>query len=325
MISTVIETLIQWFRKYKGKAMWAVLFALMFFVMIFPYNDLSDFVSAKVATVTQNQVYVQFENLNLDLLPHPALAMDDVSVDLPQMPTLKTSHLAVSPSLSALIMMKLGFNLRAEDFLGGLLDLTVKPGGKTEQGSQKQYFSMDFNQVSLNALHDLLSLPVPLQGQANISTSVTIDPQWFEQPDGEIDLVSKKLEIPASSIPTQMGPVQIPTFQFNQVQLKSRMSGGKLVIEDAILGKESDAFQGRIKGQMDIRMEKYGPSLQPNIGAYEFKVDVTVKKSLEKDLNILFVLVDRFRTQTSDGSRYQFVARGNGYGPPSFVPSAGAF
>lgn len=325
MISTVIETLIQWFRRYKGKALWALIFALMFFVMIFPYNDLSDFVSTKVAALTQNQVYVQFENLNLDLVPHPALAMDDVSVDLPQMPTLKTSHLAVSPSLSALIMLKLGFNLRAEDFLGGLLDLTVKPGGKTEQGSEKQYFSLDFNQVSLNALHDLLSLPVPLQGQANINTSMTIDPQWFEQPDGELDLTSKKLEIPASSIPTQMGPVQIPTFQFNQVQLKSRMSGGKLVIEDAILGKESDAFQGRVKGQMDIRMEKYGPSLQPNIGAYEFKVDVTVKKSLEKDLNILFVLVDRFRTPTSDGSRYQFVARGNGYGPPSFVPAAGSF
>ena len=325
MISTVIETLIQWFRRYKGKAFLAIVFALIFFVMIFPYNDLSDFVSAKVATVTQNQVYLQFENLNLDLFPHPALAMDDVSVDLPQIQTLTTSHLAIAPSLSALIMLKLGFNLRAEDFLGGLLDLTVKPGGKTEQGSEKQSFALDFNQVKLDQLHDVLSLPIPLQGQANISTNMTVDPQWFEQPDGELDLTSKKLEIPASSIPTQMGPVQIPTFQFNQVQLKSRLSGGKLVIEDAILGKESDAFQGRIKGQMDIKMEKYGPSLQPNIGAYEFRVDVTVKKSLEKDLNLLFVLVDRFRTPTSDGSRYQFIARGHGYGPPSFVPAAGSY
>lgn len=325
MISNLIETLIQWFRLYKGKAMWCLLFALFFFVLIFPYNDLSDLVTSKVAQVTQNQVYVQFENLNLDMVPHPALAMDDVSVDLPQLPTLKTSHLAIAPSLSALLMLKLGFNLRAEDFLGGMLDLTVKPGGKTEQGSEKQSFAMDFHQVKLESLRELLGIPVQLQGQANVSTSVVMDPQWFEQPDGELELSSKKLEIPASSIPTQMGPMQIPTFLFNQVQLKSRMSGGKLVIEEAILGKESDAFQGKIKGQMDLKMEKYGPSMQPNIGAYEIKVDVAVKRSLEKDLNILFVLVDRFRTPTSDGSRYQFVARGNGYGPPSFAPLSGQF
>lgn len=325
MISNLIETLIQWFRLYKGKAMWALVFALLFFVMIFPYNDLSDLVSSKVASFTQNQVYVQFENLNLDVIPHPALAMDDVSVDLPQMPTLKTSHLAISPSLSSLIMLKLGFNLRAENFLGGLLDLTVRPGGKTEQGGEKQSFSMDFNQVSLESVNDLLGLPVQLQGKANVNTSMTIDPQWFEQPEGDLDLTSKKLEIPASSIPTQMGPVQIPTFQFNQVQLKGRMSAGKLIVEDATLGKATDAFQGKIKGQMDLKLEKYGPSTQTNIGAYEFKVDVTVKKSLEKDLNLLFVLVDRFKTPTSDGSRYQFIARGNGYGPPSFIPANGQF
>ena len=122
-----------------------------------------------------------------------------------------------------------------------------------------------------------------------------------------------------------MGPVQIPSFQFNQVQLKTRMSGGKLVIEEAILGKETDGFQGRIKGQMDMRLEKFGPSVQPNIGVYEIRVDVTVKKALEKDLNLLFVLVDRFKTPTSDGSRYQFIARGNGYGPPSFTPIVGQF
>lgn len=325
MISTVIETLIQWFRRYKGKAALTVLFALIFFVMIFPYNDLSDLVSTKVAALTQNQVYVQFEDLNLDLVPHPALAMNDVSVDLPSLPTLTTSHLAISPSLSALIMLKLGFNLRADNFLGGFLDLTVKPNGKTEQGSQKQSFSLDFNQLKLEQLNKLLNLPVPLQGQANINTAMIVDPQLFEQPEGDFDLTSKKLEIPASSIPTQMGAVQIPTFQFNQVQLKSRIGGGKLIIEDAVLGKESDAFQGRIKGQMDLRLEKYGQSVQPNIGAYEFRIDVTVKKSLEKDLNLLFILVDRFRTPTSDGSRYQFIARGNGYGPPAFVPTNGAF
>ena len=325
MISNVIETLIQWFRLYKGKAFLTLVFALFFFVMIFPYNDLSDLVTSKVAQMTQNQVYVQFENLNLDLIPHPALAMDDVNVDLPQMPTLKTSHLAVAPSLSSLLMLKLGFNLRAEDFLGGLLDLTVKPGGKTEQGSTKQSFNMDFHQVRLEDLQQIFSLPVPLQGQANVSTSVTFDPQMLEQPDGELEVSSKKLEIPASSIPTQMGPMQIPSFLFNQVQLKSRMSGGKLIIEDATLGKETDGFQGRIKGQMDLKMEKYGPSVQPNVGAYEFRIDVTVKKHMEKDLNLLFVLVDRFKTPTSDGSRYQFIARGNGYGPPSFVPVAGSF
>ena len=325
MIGSVLEKLIQWFRLYKGKAFLALIFALIFFVIIFPYNDLSDLVSAKVAALTQNQVYVQFENLNLDLIPHPALAMDEVSVDLPQMSTLKTSHLAIAPSLSALAMLKLGFNLRAENFLGGLLDLTVKPGGKTEQGSEKQSFSLDFNHVQLESLRDILSLPLQMQGQADIATSVTVDPQWFEQPDGELELRSKKLEIPASSIPTQMGPVQIPTFQFNQVLVKGRMSGGKLVLEDTVLGKESDAFQGRVKGQMDLKLEKYGPSMQPNIGNYEFKVDVTVKRSIEKDLSLLFVLVDRFKTPTSDGSRYQFIARGNGYGPPSFVPVSGQF
>ena len=59
------------FKIHKLKIFTVVFSALLFFVMLFPFDDLSDLVTEKVAVATNNQVFLTFERLNLSLFPGP--------------------------------------------------------------------------------------------------------------------------------------------------------------------------------------------------------------------------------------------------------------
>ena len=63
--------------KHKFKFVLMVFSALIFTFLLFPFDDLGDLVTAQVAKLTNNQVYVQFDRMNVGILD-PGLQLKNV-------------------------------------------------------------------------------------------------------------------------------------------------------------------------------------------------------------------------------------------------------
>ena len=76
--------LIDLFKYHKLKMASAVLFFLLIFAWIFPFSDLSDFVTNFVSTQTRGQVFVQFNRLDFGFLPTVSIEGEDILLDVAQ-------------------------------------------------------------------------------------------------------------------------------------------------------------------------------------------------------------------------------------------------
>src|SRR5258708_3440781 len=70
----------------------------------------------------------------------------------------------------------------------------------------------------------------------------------------------------------------------------------------------------KVSPKVNLKGDKTGPIL----GAYEFKIELTVNSAAEKDIDFLS-LIKAYRQPSGDGGRYVFQMSANTpYGPPNF-------
>jgi hypothetical protein len=143
-----------------------------------------------------------------------------------------------------------------------------------------------------------------MQGKANLSTNIAFFPNFDGQPEGEMQISSKGLKLLAGTIPTQLGPVPMPAVNWSQLLFKAHMGGQNLYFDDVEFGSAKDPMSGRVKGQMNIRVDKNGPIL----GAYDIKVELNLTTSAEKEMDTFLILLKDFRQSTSQGGKYVFRA-----------------
>ena len=329
----IINTIVGWI--WRKKAFFAVMLAsaVLFFVWFFPFSDLGQFVTTTVARATGNQVYAQFKELDVHLIPTPAVSATEVSIEtgLPPFeakwakftPSLLSALLNIrtlmnagsDPAASRAMLTKLGMDLDLEGVFGGEIDLSISPGKKSDSGTERSRVSLVVDELNLGEVQDWADLPVKMQGKANFETDMQISPEFAEQPEGDYSLTISKFNLPASTVDTPMGPLNLPTLTLANVVLKGRMIGGNLMIEEGQFGSSSDPIYGRIKGQLGLR---FAPGAPPMLGSYNLTVDLNASRAIEKDIGIAFILFDSAKTATSTGSRYLFRAMGNG---PGGVPN----
>src|SRR5262245_32786924 len=119
MMGKVLQFFTDIFRHHKLKIITTLLSALFFFVLLFPYDDLSEVVGSTVSEKTNNQVFLQFDKLGFQFFPHPALAFENVDVESTLFPSLQATHLSVAPSLRSLLTFKQGFTADASGLWDG--------------------------------------------------------------------------------------------------------------------------------------------------------------------------------------------------------------
>jgi hypothetical protein len=319
--------------------------ALLFFVWFFPFSDLSDLVTSAVARGTGNQIYLQFETMKLNLLPTPAISANRVSVETPALPPIEAAWLKISPSwfsllfnawtfkkaaagdpeAAAKLQTRLGLSIAAEGVLGGDLDASLSSGSKSESGNDRSRVALAIDKVNLSEVRKWADLSMDLQGQASLETHLQFTPGFTDQPDGEIELHVNKFNLPATTlmIPFEgaMMPINLPTLTLGNVILRGRLSGGSLVIEEGTFGQSKDPINGRIKGQLALRLVPMGGGVQPVFGAYNLTVDLNTSKQVDKEMGFAFLLFDSAKTPTATGSHYLFRAQGQGIGPAFPPPS----
>lgn len=318
--------------------------AILFFVLMFPFSDLSDVVTNTVSRATGGQVYLQLETLNFHVVPQPSISATGVSVET-SYPPLQASWAKFTPSLFSLLTSlptmvsaargdadaaralpsKIGMSFAAEGLLGGDVDVSLRSGSKTERGQERSRLSLSLDKINLAEVQKWSDLSMKLSGTLTAATDIQMTSDMSEQPEGEYDIRVAKFALPASTVMIPMGeanlPVNVPTITLQNVVLRGRLVGGNLMIEEGTFGQNKDPIFGRIKGSLGMRLQAQGASVFPMFGSYNLTVDLNTTQLIEKDLGFAFLTLGNVKSPTpGGGARYLFRAQGQGIGM-AYVPN----
>ncbi len=308
-------------RHQKKMLATALIAALVFGTLLFPYGDLSDKITELISKNSQNQVFLQFDDLGIGFFP-PSLKMSNVVVEAQFLPTaLKAGKLYLAPSIAGLLAFSPGFKANIQDVLKGDIQVSYRAGKKLNDTTRLQKVSLDLSQVDLKDLARFLSLPIAPNGSFSAELDSDLDPVFAEQPDATVQFRIDKFSLPTSTVPTMLGPLVVPSTQLSNLRLKGVLKNGELVIEEGQVGAPGDTIHGRFKGKISLRLSRSGNQVRPEFGGYEFKVDLNLDKASEKNFGVFLGFIDTYKTLTGTGSRYALkVSAPNTLVPPTPGP-----
>jgi type II secretion system protein N len=327
---------------WRKKSFFAVVFAsaLLFFVLIFPFGDLSDAVTSVIARNTNSQVYLQMDDLALNVIPAPGVNATGVNADLMSFPTLSIKDLVLRPAYLSIIFSPLKLikaargdmesgmymavlalaHVRAGGILGGNVDLDLSPE-KASQGAVTTQADVEIDKLDLARAGDWAALPVKIKGKLSADLGLRLNTAMQEQPEGEFSVKVASFELPAGPVMTQMGPINLPTIGMKNVLFRGRLINGNLMLEEGSFGQPGEPAHGRVKGQIALRVV---PGAGAQIGQYNLTVDLNLTSAFEKELGFAFIL-DSYKTPAPGGNRYLMRIQGTDFVNPPLITRVSSF
>jgi type II secretion system protein N len=319
-VSKIISPIVSLFKYHKLKILGVAAFALLFALLIFPYDDLADLATAKVSQITNNQVYLQFDTLDLALLP-PGVAMGGVSVETTSLPALKAESITISPWLSGLLMGKQGGSVDAKNLFGGVIAADLHDGEKAKGGERVKNIAIEAQGLKLPALSKFLTeanlAQFLLQGTLGMNTQLTVDPLFDAQPHGDVSLKVDGFTLPGQTLRVAMVPgaapmpLPIPEVKLGNTKLTAKMADGSLKIEDFSFGSDQ-TLAGKITGQIGVTFRRSNAGVQPVVGTYDLRVNLRLPKAFvtaneKAGLSLAFALLPQAaRKDTAKGTELAF-------------------
>lgn len=320
MMDIIIKTF-RYIWSQKFKILFTLVFTLVFLFILFPFKDLNDFVSGQISRLTQNSVYLQFDDMHVNPVT-ASISLDGVLVETSSIDGLNVNSISASPSLAALFKRQPGGKLVAEGLFGGNAQIKLTPLETLESGALKANLDITTENISLKNLCDTMKISIPLSGSTNITANVTADMSFKEQPDGEVAIVIDNFEMPSTSINSpNFGALTLPEIKFKQVDVKGKLQGGKLIIENAKLGNPSDELSGTLKGDIAISIQNIGGQARPMMGGYNFNLDLVAKPAFVQKAGFFLNFIDQFKKDEKGASRYRLKLQAASTDlPPSMLP-----
>ncbi|MGE4132440.1 MAG: type II secretion system protein GspN [Bdellovibrionales bacterium] len=307
----------------------------LFLFVLFPFNDLSNFITSAVAEGTRNQVYVQADQMNVHFLPQPAISAENLTVDIASPPgsrqlgPLEAKWAKVTPGLFSVlfnlpallkaqagglppeVLAKLSGHIRAEGIWNGDADLSVGSGKKGESGAARSRVSLMLDKINLQQVRQWADLPVPLSGTGSVAAEFLIAPQMEDQPEGDFEMNMSAVKM--STWTDINSGLVLPELKLTDVSAKGRLVGGSLIVEELRFGKSQDPLSGRIKGNMAINFRQQNGMTQALPGQYNFTVELDMNPTVQKALGT-FLAVMITPDKKADGStHYLFRASGQSF------------
>jgi len=325
VVGQISQFILNVFRFHKLKILATLVSSLLFLVFMFPYDDLSEVISAEVSRLSANQVFLQFDNLGLQVVPFPALAIENVTVESTQFPSLEASRLALAPSILGYITFRPGYKVGATGLWDGDAQLNFKTGSKNSQGARMDYIELEIDKIDLSKMAEMAGFPIRVQGKASADIDGKFDAAFAAQPEGDIQVFLNEPRFSPGSIPTQMGPLSLPGLSWKDVVVKGRLVNSKFLIDEFRLGESKDLLNGTVKGEIELRIQPSGAGhISPQFGSYNLIVDLYVNSRLEKDLSAPLIFLSNFKSPTTTGSRFRFQLSAARMGVPPTISAATA-
>lgn len=330
----ILSPLAALFRNHKMKMLIALGFTLVFAVILFPNDDLSDYVSAQVSK--SSGMYIEMNNLGFDLFPSPGVNAHDVSIEPRGVRPLKVGGLSTHISLGKVLTARLGFSADFEKIFRGDINLVYGQGDKAKSGERFDELALHGEKVSLDDVSDYLKssgqLGMKLQGSLKLDTNLRLDHSFSEQPSAVVSADIGSFSIPSQSIMIDFNGVpvaqQLPTLELGRVVLRNaKLKDGTLEISEMTIGDPKAEIFGKMKGTMSLLLRKNPMGVQPEISNVDMAMDLQIDQSFydrnqKSVLGGFFLLIPPAAKQdTPKGPRLAFRLKLNRAGePPNFVP-----
>lgn len=307
-LETITAPLLYLIRHKKKTILASVIAAFIFTIVLFPYDDLSDMITELIAKNSQNQVFVQFDELGIGFFP-PSLKMTKVDVETQFLPSaIKADVLRLAPSVAGFLAFSPGFNASIQNVMKGNLNLTYRSGKKIDDSTRMQKIDVDLVKIDMGGVSKFASLPIELQGQISAEISAEIDPNFTDQPSADVEIKLLKFRLPPSTIQVPMGggflPVALPNIELTSLNVKGRLKGAELIIEDGLIGKAGDPINGVFKGKIGLRLRRQGNAVLQEWGGYELKLKLSLDRNVESDFASYLGFISSYKTLTGAGSTY---------------------
>ena len=302
----------------KLKFLVMLLSTVVFLLVLFPMNDLGDLVSSQVARLTGNKLFLQFEELKMSTFPSPGVKFEQVFVEAQGVPGISANEIRFTPSISGLISQKPYGSVNAKGLFKGDVRINVKSGNRSDNGVERQKIEIVAQKLNLQDLREVARLPVMIKGKLDLESIALVDLSFAEQPDVDVNLNISQFELPPSNVMTPMGSLTLPDLKLSTVELKGRLAGGKLIIENGLIGKEGDELRGNITGNIEVTLSNAGGVISPLLGGYTFNVNLRAKRNFQDRAALFLSFIDAYKSPTAEGAEYKFkVSAINSMTPPS--------
>lgn len=296
--------------------------ALTTSVLIFPYGDIKDKIISIISEQTNDQVLIDFEELQFSFFPLGFQATN-VEADLGSIfpAPLKAKSLRVRPNASVLRLSPGGY-IDGKIF-GGNLSINGSQTGADEKGLPSFGINLDAENIHLeNLVKDLAPLilrnfksPLKLKGKLNLEGDLDFDTSLARQPSMELDLTAKALKILGGSIKTPSFPIDLPKLDLNHLEIEANLDNGKLRIEKLEIKGNQNSINGEISGFVDIRLAKAGRNIRTVITKYDLEIDLKVNPNLYDELYFLR-LASAYKSSAGNLDRYRLKVTGSGTNRP---------
>jgi type II secretion system protein N len=308
------------FSNFK-KVLLVVFLTIVFIFLLFPLSDLNDLISSQVSKLTGNRVFLQFDRLHFNPLS-VTLGLDNVVVETPQLASLTSESVKISPSIIAAFQKKPGGSFTASGFLKGGVDVQISPAGSPSKGgADKSKISLDAHDISLGELSRIAQLSVPMKGQLKLTSSGLVDLTLSEQPDMDLNLLINRFEVPSTTVTlAMMGALNIPQMNFDKVELHGKLSNGKFQIESGKLGSAKDDFSGDIKGEIGLTLMNAQGQVVPQIGNFDISLDLKANTSFQQRAGLFLSFLDAYKRMNGSTAQYRIKIQGSPFGVPQITP-----
>lgn len=321
-MGTLLSPITNLFANHKKKMLLLLVFTLVAALMIFPYDDLSDVVTAQVYARTGNKVYVQFDSLDLNFIPTPGVDLDNVVLEMPGFPTIEVPRLEYGAWIAGAITGKAGGTINAQKLFGGDIEADIKQGEVLKSEQRATTIVSDAKKLNLKQLTDFLRASgranIPLKGTADFTTDITVDPAMQTPPNGRITADIKALSLPITQlVPAHMSSflASIPELTFSRATVDASMADGKVAIKSLKLGAATDAISANVSGNLAMIPGPAGMQVSPQ----NLLVELSIRNDAPSDIVKMAPLIKDFmkvQPQVSpNGQTYRFIANGSTFSP----------
>ncbi len=304
----------------KWKIFLTFAMTLLFLILLFPLSDLNDLISSQVSKMTGNKVFLQFEKMHLNPLS-TSISLEKLYVETPQISSLTSDELQVSPSISALLARKPGGKIIAKGFLKGELEISIHPSSSAN-GVDKSKIEVIASNLSLKEARAVADISLPIKGELSLTSQAIADLTMTEQPELDLSITILKFEMASTVIPLQdLGQIALPEIKLGKVELKGRLANGKFTIENGKLGTNKDELYGEIKGDLSVTFQNVGGQITPIIGAYNLSLDIKATGPFKEKAKLFLSFLDGYKVDSGFISSYKFKVSATQMGmPPQFTP-----
>jgi len=319
MMNTLVIS-IRFIFLHKWKILLTILMTLFFTVVLFPLNDLNDLISSQISKLTGNKVFLQLDKIHLNPLSN-SISFNKLYIEAPQISSLSSEELKVTPFISALLAKKPGGKVTAKGFLKGEVEISIHPV-KSANGIDKSKIEMSAHNISLKEARHAANLSLPIKGELNLTSQALADLTMTEQPELDISLNILKFELASTFIPLQdFGKIALPEIKLGKIELKGRLSNGKFLIETGKFGTNKDEFYGEVTGDLFLTFQNNNGQINPIIGAYNISLDLKATQTFKDKAKLFLSFLDGYKTEAGSLSHYKFKVYASEMGmPPQFTP-----